>query len=178
MGGRWVRADLGVQSARANDLSYVPPGVVHNWSALQCSKQNTKQCGDDHAPVTRGRMQAQYPLPHGQVLMGSIDPPPPGSENPTCPVFFVYHMVELRAMCLVVRNFDEVGQFGIVLDGFNVYVRTFLIISRGVVIQVAPRCRKGLECHLQLGSGLCVVVERLPVPKFCRCDGLPLHISD
>ena len=22
-------------------------------------------CGDDHAPVTRGRMRAQYPLPHG-----------------------------------------------------------------------------------------------------------------
>ena len=45
--------------------SQQPPGVVQNWSALQCSKQNTEQCGDDHAPVTRGRMRAQYPLPHG-----------------------------------------------------------------------------------------------------------------
>ena len=25
----------------------------------------TELCGDDHAPVTRGRMRAQYPLPHG-----------------------------------------------------------------------------------------------------------------
>ena len=45
--------------------SQQPPGVVQNWTALQCSKQNTEQCGDDHAPVTRGRMRAQYPLPHG-----------------------------------------------------------------------------------------------------------------
>ena len=42
-----------------------PPGVVQNWSTLQCSKQNTEQCGYDHAPVTRGRMRAQFPLPHG-----------------------------------------------------------------------------------------------------------------
>ena len=42
-----------------------PPGVVENWSTLQCSKQNTEKCGYDHAPVTRGRMRAQFPLPHG-----------------------------------------------------------------------------------------------------------------
>ena len=47
--------------------SQQPPGVVQNCSALQCSKRNTEQCGDDHAPVTRGRMRAQYPLPHGPV---------------------------------------------------------------------------------------------------------------
>ena len=56
--------------------SQQPPGVVQNWSALQCSKQNTEQCGDDHAPVTRGRMRAQYPLPHGPapiaVLCGDL----------------------------------------------------------------------------------------------------------
>ena len=52
--------------------SQQPLGVVQNWSALQCSKQNTEQCGDDHAPVTRGRMRAQYPLPHG----------PPTHTNP------------------------------------------------------------------------------------------------
>ena len=45
--------------------SQEPPGVVQNWSTLQCSKQNTEQCGYDHAPVTRGRMRAQFPLPHG-----------------------------------------------------------------------------------------------------------------
>ena len=33
--------------------SQKPPGVVQNWSTLQCSKQNTQQCGYDHAPVTR-----------------------------------------------------------------------------------------------------------------------------
>ena len=53
--------------------SQQPPGVVHNWSTLQCSKQNTEQCGYDHAPVTRGRMRAQFPLPHG--------PEPPVSEH-------------------------------------------------------------------------------------------------
>ena len=46
--------------------SQQPPGVVQNWSTLQCSKQNTEQCGYDHAPVTRGRMRAQFPLPHGR----------------------------------------------------------------------------------------------------------------
>ena len=45
--------------------SQQPPGVVQNWSTLQCNKQNTEQCGYDHAPVTRGRMRAQFPLPHG-----------------------------------------------------------------------------------------------------------------
>ena len=48
--------------------SQQPPGVVQNWSTLQCSKQNTEQCGYDHAPVTRGRMRAQFPLPHGPPL--------------------------------------------------------------------------------------------------------------
>ena len=47
--------------------SQQPPGVVQNWSTLQCSKQNTEQCGYDHAPVTRGRMRTQFPLPHGPV---------------------------------------------------------------------------------------------------------------
>ena len=52
--------------------SQQPPGVVQNWSTLQCSKQNTEQCGYDHAPVTRGRMRAQFPLPHGPTRT----PPP------------------------------------------------------------------------------------------------------
>ena len=47
--------------------SQQPPGVVQNWSTLQCSKQYTEQCGYDHAPVTRGRMRAQFPLPHGPL---------------------------------------------------------------------------------------------------------------
>ena len=45
--------------------SQQPPGVVQNWSTLQCSKHDIEQCGYDHAPVTRGRMRAQFPLPHG-----------------------------------------------------------------------------------------------------------------
>ena len=45
--------------------SQQPPGVVQNWSTLHCSKHNTEQCGYDHAPVTRGRMRTQFPLPHG-----------------------------------------------------------------------------------------------------------------
>ena len=56
--------------------SQQPPGVVQNWSTLQCSKQNTEQCGYDHAPVTRGRMRAQYPLPHGLVAPGIPHPAP------------------------------------------------------------------------------------------------------
>ena len=50
--------------------SQQPPGVVQNWSTLQCSKQNTEQCGYDHAPVTWGRISpvsvASWPLvvPH------------------------------------------------------------------------------------------------------------------
>ena len=64
--------------------SQQPLGVVQNWSTLQCSKQNTEQCGYDHAPVTRGRMRAQFPLPHGPTppaeLCGQWPPmflPPP-----------------------------------------------------------------------------------------------------
>ena len=53
--------------------SQQPPGVVQNWSTLQCSKHNTEQCGYDHAPVTRGRMRTQFPLPHGPPLSVSRD---------------------------------------------------------------------------------------------------------
>ena len=60
--------------------SQQPPGVVQNWSTLQCSKQNTEQCGYDHAPVTRGRMRAQFPLPHGPGR------PPTFGPNPQTPV--------------------------------------------------------------------------------------------
>ena len=52
--------------------SQQPPGVVQNWSTLQCSKQYTEQCGYDHAPVTRGRMRAQFPLPHGPLLFNTL----------------------------------------------------------------------------------------------------------
>ena len=44
--------------------SQQPSGVVQNWPTLQCSRHNTEQCGYDHAPVTRGRMRTQFPLPH------------------------------------------------------------------------------------------------------------------
>ena len=56
--------------------SQQPPGVVQNWSTLQCSKQNTEQCGYDHAPVTRGRMRAQFPLPHGPSMEVQLYLPP------------------------------------------------------------------------------------------------------
>ena len=52
--------------------SQQPPGMVQNWSTLQCSKHNTEQCGYDHAPVTRGRMRAQFPLPHGHGGLGGF----------------------------------------------------------------------------------------------------------
>ena len=45
--------------------SQKPPGVVQNWTTLQCSKHDIEQCGYDHAPVTQGRMRTQFPLPHG-----------------------------------------------------------------------------------------------------------------
>ena len=38
-------------------------------TCMRCSaaRQNGKPNGDDHAPVTRGRMRTQYPLPHGPL---------------------------------------------------------------------------------------------------------------
>ena len=59
-----MRAYLSVQMAKAKAQS------VATWSGsepvLRCSaaRKNTELCGDDHVPVTRGRMRAQYPLPH------------------------------------------------------------------------------------------------------------------
>ena len=52
--------------------SQQPLGVVQNWSTLQCSMQNTEQCGYDHALVTPGRMRAQFPLPHGPWKCGRV----------------------------------------------------------------------------------------------------------
>ena len=49
--------------------SQQPPGVVQNWSTLQRSKHDIEQCGYDHAPVTRGRMRTQFPLPHGPLVV-------------------------------------------------------------------------------------------------------------
>ena len=67
--------------------SQQPPGVVQNWSTLQCSKQNTEQCGYDHAPVTRGRMRTQFPLPHGPLPRVLTDGGV-GATAPTEPKFF------------------------------------------------------------------------------------------
>ena len=55
--------------------SQQPPCVVQNWSTLQCSKHNTEQCGYDHAPVTRGCMRTQFPLPHGLRRGVGVRPP-------------------------------------------------------------------------------------------------------
>ena len=48
----------------AANLEWYIPGLRCN-----AARQNTELSGDDHAPATRGRMRAQYPLPNG--------PPPP-----------------------------------------------------------------------------------------------------
>ena len=53
--------------------SQQPPGVVQNWSTLQCSKHDIEQCGYDHALVTRGRMRTQFPLPHGRPHAGEAE---------------------------------------------------------------------------------------------------------
>ena len=60
--------------------SQKPPGVVQNWTTLQRSEHDIEQCGYDHAPVTRGRMRTQFPLPHGprpslEGLWGSVSAP-------------------------------------------------------------------------------------------------------
>ena len=49
------------------------------WMCCSAAEQCT-DCGDDHAPVTRGRMRAQYPLhhgppPYGQAVDGLLDWP-------------------------------------------------------------------------------------------------------
>ena len=57
--------------------SQQPPGVVQNWSTLQCSKYDIEQCGYDHAPVTREHMRTQFLLPHGplpQWLLKALGP--------------------------------------------------------------------------------------------------------
>ena len=61
-----MRADLNVQMAKAKAQS-VSSHLEWFIIGLRCSaaRKNTELCGDDHAPVTWGRMLAQYPLPHG-----------------------------------------------------------------------------------------------------------------
>ena len=43
---------------------HLPPPPIEPLSA---ARQNTELSGDDHAPVTRGRMRTQYLLPHGPI---------------------------------------------------------------------------------------------------------------
>ena len=66
-----MRADLNVQMAKAKTQS----AATWSGSELVCAAvqrgKNTELCGDDHAPVTRGRMRAQYPLPHGPLGLTS-----------------------------------------------------------------------------------------------------------
>ena len=68
--------------------SQQPPGVVQNRSTLQCSRQNTEQCGYDHAPVTRGRMRTQFPLPHGPFFQRTLSP-----RNTSVPTVFVWDLI-------------------------------------------------------------------------------------
>ena len=77
--------------------SQKPPGVVQNWTTLQCSKHDIEQCGYDHAPVTRGRMRTQFPLPHGLVVPHPLSfPGGGGGRHLVNPEIFV------AAHCVVV----------------------------------------------------------------------------
>ena len=66
-----MRVDHNVQMAKAKTQS----AATWSGSELVCAAvqrgKNTELCGDDHAPVTRGRMRAQYPLPHGPGSRGT-----------------------------------------------------------------------------------------------------------
>ena len=97
VGGWWVRADLSVQRTKAKAQSTTTwCGSELVYAAVQ--QENTEQCGYDHALVTRGRMRAQFPLPHGPC------PSPPlvlpqggvGDRHLVNPKFFV------AAHCVVV----------------------------------------------------------------------------
>ena len=56
-----MRADPDAQTAKAHSKA------TRSGTEVVCAavRQNIELSGDDHAPVTRGRMRAQYPLPHG-----------------------------------------------------------------------------------------------------------------
>ena len=84
--------------------SQQPPDVVQNWSTLQCSKQNTEQCGYAHAPVTRGRMRAQFPLPHGRVDHGSMSCLMFGRTKATRPPRKMRQRMRQKCVCCVVRS--------------------------------------------------------------------------
>ena len=62
-----MRADLNVQMAKAKAQSAATWSGTELVCAAVQQETHTELCGDDHAPVTRGRMRAQYPLPHGPV---------------------------------------------------------------------------------------------------------------
>ena len=70
-------------------------------TGLRCSaaRQNTELCGDDHAPVTRGRMRAQYPLPHA--------PPPPLCGSVWCRMELQIELIESgtgSGLCWLFQN--------------------------------------------------------------------------
>ena len=62
----------------AATMPVMPPACIPP-PPTQGPRQNTELSGDDHAPVTRGRMRTQYPLPHGPpraaALMCRLPPP-------------------------------------------------------------------------------------------------------
>ena len=65
-----MRADPNVQMAKAKAQSAATwSGTELVCAAVQQGK-HTELCGDDHVPVTRGRMRARYPLPHGRCPLG------------------------------------------------------------------------------------------------------------
>ena len=63
-----MRADLNVHMAKAKAQSAATWSGTKLVCAAMQQEKNTELCGDDRAPVTRGRMRTQYPLPHGPRL--------------------------------------------------------------------------------------------------------------
>ena len=57
-----MRADPDAQTAKAHSKA-TRSGTELVCAAMQ--QGNIELSGDDHAPVTRGGMRAQYPWPHG-----------------------------------------------------------------------------------------------------------------
>ena len=76
-----MRADLSVQRTKAKAQSAITwCGTELVCAAVQ--QENTQQCGYDHAPVTRGRMGAQFLLPHGPTgHKGRVRAPVRGGER-------------------------------------------------------------------------------------------------
>ena len=86
---------LGVRVDVVAGMQAPPPPLLSQsnveWfrTGVRCTaaRKNTELCDDDHAPVARGRMRAQYPLPHGPSLSPSeLSVVPLSPQSPDSPV--------------------------------------------------------------------------------------------